>query len=150
MTEPSGLEYCVRDRDGRIVVAWRPVGELVAAVDTLANETGNVADDIVYSTAGLVEAEHRVWQLLGLEPAVGEGGVAMNYVLIHTARGVYRERADAIVDPKQAIIVETESQGETTRVVYGAGLPDDAIEGVFRAPGTLRILRVLGVTEAPE
>jgi hypothetical protein len=46
MTDPNDLEYCVRDRSGRIVVPWRPVRDLSEA-RTEAQEAAYLAGEMV-------------------------------------------------------------------------------------------------------
>lgn len=64
MTDPTDLKYCVRDRAGRIVVPWRPVGELARAavrLDTAAKML-DYGEDEDYEPA-----RANVAALLGLE-----------------------------------------------------------------------------------
>ena len=82
MTEPSGLEYCVRDREtGRIVVAWRPVEEVVAAVDGFGAASARMGRIGLLTEMRTAPASAQDWgwrlvderraldALLGLEPA---------------------------------------------------------------------------------
>ena len=74
MTEPSGLEYAVRDRDGRIVVAFRPVETLLGVIEALtdsakaagAHAAGGVATPALKYHVGRMAL---IRKLLGLEPA---------------------------------------------------------------------------------
>lgn len=81
MTEPSGLEYAVRDRDGRIVVAWRTVDEVLHEAEVFGDASVEIelqqgSEEANRAAADAYFASHlRLERLLGLEPAadgVGE------------------------------------------------------------------------------
>lgn len=78
VTEASGREYCVRDRaTGRIVVAWRPVDEVVAAVEAFGVSSEAAEENRKWPDARVMQRADRlrIHALLGLEPAANADDV---------------------------------------------------------------------------
>lgn len=75
MVESPDLEYCVRDQTGRIVVPWRPVGDVLRAAEEFGGASMDIelqlgSDDANKAAEDAYFASHlRLEQLLGLEPA---------------------------------------------------------------------------------
>lgn len=76
LPDDVGECFCVRDRTGRIVVPWRPVGEVVAAIEGYADkreEIGMGEPYSFYAEPELPAVRSRLNALLGLEPTPDAG-----------------------------------------------------------------------------